>query len=173
MQTPRLAILASLIFVAACGPRASEPRSPEPEQEPNAEPSAAPDDDLESSPDSESTASDPTPPPGRSPTEGHRSPAETRTTQVIADVIQTHRDEARACFDKAARDVPGLAGDLVIQFVLEPDGSVRSAELNPERSTLTHPAVVNCVIDVIRRLPFPESSRGMETRVNYPFNFKP
>lgn len=110
---------------------------------------------------------------GGSRTGGHRHADETRTTAVIADVIKQHRDKARACYEKAARDIPRLEGDVVIHFVLDPDGKVQSAALNEERSTIQVPSLTSCVIGVIESLPFPGSSRRMETVVNYPFNFRP
>ena len=50
---------------------------------------------------------------------------------------------------------------------------MKNAELNLERSDIKAPAVVNCAIDAIKRIKFPPSSRGMDTTVNYPFDFKP
>ena len=88
-------------------------------------------------------------------------------------MIKKNRDKARACYDKAAKDNPRLTGDVVLHFVLDPEGKVQDAKLNEERSTINIPALTNCVIDVVKTLPFPPSSRGMETQVNYPFNFKP
>lgn len=102
-----------------------------------------------------------------------RPRGDTRTTEAIAGVIKLNRDQARACYEKVQKDVPNLRGDVVIHFVLSPDGTVKTASLNEQRSTLKEPAVSNCIIDVIRDLKFPDSSRGMETAVNYPFNFVP
>jgi hypothetical protein len=93
--------------------------------------------------------------------------------EVIAATVKEHRKDARACYEKGAKQVPGLKGDLVVHFVLKPNGKVKSAELNKERSTITEASVVSCVIDVISAIEFPRSSRGMETAVNYPFNFTP
>ncbi|HEX3597587.1 MAG TPA: AgmX/PglI C-terminal domain-containing protein [Polyangiaceae bacterium] len=96
-----------------------------------------------------------------------------RTMEIIAATVKEHRKDARACYEKGAKEVPGLKGDLVIHFVLTPKGKVKTAELNKERSTITEASVVKCVIDVISAIDFPKSSRGMETTVNYPFNFTP
>jgi hypothetical protein len=57
--------------------------------------------------------------------------------------------------------------------VLDPDGKVKLAELNQERSTLKSPVVSECAIKVIKGISFPPSSRGMETEANYPFNLMP
>ena len=98
---------------------------------------------------------------------------ETRTMEVIAKLIKDNRKAARKCYDDARKDSKDLKGDVVIHFVLNPEGKLKSIELNRERSTLTTPAVVDCVIGVIKGLQFPKSSRAMETSINYPFNFTP
>lgn len=96
--------------------------------------------------------------------------AETRSMEVIAQVVKDNRKPVRECFDKVKRDLPDLRGDMVVHFVIDPAGKVKQAELNQERSTLKAPAVVECAIRVIRGIEFPPSSRGMDTTVNYPFN---
>jgi hypothetical protein len=99
--------------------------------------------------------------------------ADTRTVEVIAAVVKTHRKEARDCYEKALKQIPGLKGDVVIHFTLRPNGKVKQAELNQERSTITEASVSSCVIGVVSAIEFPRSSKGKETSVNYPFNFNP
>ncbi|MEI9937054.1 MAG: AgmX/PglI C-terminal domain-containing protein [Pseudomonadota bacterium] len=99
--------------------------------------------------------------------------AETRTMDVIRKLVMDNRKAARKCYDDARKDQKDLQGDVVIHFVLDPEGKVKLAELNQERSTLKAPAVVDCVLGVIRAIHFPKSSRAMETSTNYPFNFTP
>jgi hypothetical protein len=98
---------------------------------------------------------------------------ETRTMDVIRKLVMDNRKAARKCYDDARKDLKDLKGDVVIHFVLDPEGKVKLAELNQERSTLKSPAVVDCVLGVIRGIHFPKSSRAMETSTNYPFNFTP
>ena len=62
---------------------------------------------------------------------------------------------------------------MTIHFVIGANGDVLTAELNRERSTLTHPDVVNCSIAALKTLRFPASSKGFESKVNYPFNLNP
>jgi protein TonB len=117
--------------------------------------------------------------PARAATEATPAPAagsgkeETRTIEVIQKIIKEHRPEVRDCYDKARKDLPSLQGDMVIHIVLDPEGKVKAAELNQERSTLKSPAVVDCALPVLKRIKFPPSSRGMESQVNYPFNLMP
>jgi hypothetical protein len=106
---------------------------------------------------------------GKAPDAGGKT--ETRTMEVVAQVIKDNRKPVRDCFDKAKKDLPDLKGDMVIHFVIDPDGKVKKADLNQERSTIKSPAVVDCSIKVIQGIKFPASSRGMDTTVNYPFNF--
>jgi pyruvate/2-oxoglutarate dehydrogenase complex dihydrolipoamide acyltransferase (E2) component len=96
-----------------------------------------------------------------------------RSMEVIAAVVKANRQKARDCYEKALKQNSGLKGDLVIHFTLKPNGKVKEATLNRERSTITEPSVVNCVIDVIRSLEYPKSSKGFESTINYPFNFNP
>lgn len=98
---------------------------------------------------------------------------ETRTIEVIQKLVKERRPEVRECYEKARKDLPSLQGDLIIHFVLDPEGKVKSIELNQERSTLKSPVVTDCAIKTIKSLKFPPSSRGMETNVNYPYNFMP
>jgi hypothetical protein len=102
--------------------------------------------------------------------DGGPSKTETRTMDVIAQIVKENRKPVRDCFEKAKKDLPDLKGDMVIHFVVDPDGKVKKADLNVERSTLKSPAVVDCSIKVIQGIKFPASSRGMDTTVNYPFN---
>jgi len=99
--------------------------------------------------------------------------AETRTMDVIRKLVMDNRKAARKCYDDARKDQKDLKGDVVVHFVLDPEGKVKLAELNQERSTLKAPPVVDCVLGVIRGIQFPKSSRAMETSTNYPFNFTP
>jgi len=101
---------------------------------------------------------------------GKEGVTETRTMEVIAKIVKDNRQPVRDCMDKAKKELPDLKGDMVIHFVVDPEGKVKKAELNQERSTLKAPAVVECAIKTIKGINFPPSSRGMDTTVNYPYN---
>jgi hypothetical protein len=135
-------------------------------------------------PGTEHNATEPTPAASAdpAPSDSATAPAEaptdlgegdSRTTESIAAVVKAHRKEARDCYEKALKQTPGLKGDVVIHFTLKPSGEVKQAELNEERSTIRQAMVSTCVIGVIRAIAFPKSSKGLETTVNYPFNFNP
>lgn len=103
---------------------------------------------------------------------GAEGKSETRTMDVIAQIVKDNRKPVRDCFDKAKKELPDLKGSMTIHFVIDPDGKVKKAELNQERSEVKSPAVVDCAINVIKGIKFPVSSRGMDTTVNYPYDFK-
>jgi hypothetical protein len=173
-----------LFLVFGCGgsePVAESPAStPDPAgdapSEPASEPTAAPgagksgdEGGWEGEADAKKTSGDATGKPAPPDTKKE----ETRTTEVIAKIIKEHRQPVRDCYDKAQKDLPSLKGDMVIFFILDPEGKVKKIELNQQASTLKTSAVVDCAIKVIQSLNFPPSSRGMETTVNYPYNFNP
>ncbi len=96
-----------------------------------------------------------------------------RARDDIRAIIIAHRNEARACYDKILEDHPGMEGDLVVSWTIDPKGSVTQIALDVSRSQITEPQLVACVSDVIRRIQFAASAGGFETRASYPFNFHP
>lgn len=99
--------------------------------------------------------------------------AETRTTEVIQKLVQDNRKPVRECYEKARKQIPDLKGTMTIHFVLDPEGKVKEAVLNVEKSEVKSPDVVKCAVEVIKKIKFPASSRGMESTINYPFTFNP
>lgn len=93
--------------------------------------------------------------------------------EVIQTVILNNRPKFRACYDSVQAKVPELKGDLTLHFVLSAEGRVKKAELNQPRSTIKNAELTECAIGELRKLQFPASSKGLETKVNYPFNFNP
>jgi hypothetical protein len=178
LSRPLALVLLGLSF-AACGGPAGDAKSPDAEgsAEPAAsaaatasEPAAASGDGWEGESEAKSgvaASSEPASAPADAKGE------ETRTLEVIQKIVKDHRKPVRECYEKARKDLPTLQGDMIIHFVLGPDGKVKTIELNEQRSTLKAPPVVDCAIKVIKGLSFPPSSRGMETNVNYPYNFMP
>jgi hypothetical protein len=146
-------------------PSEAAPSAPE-----GSEPSASGSADSADSADkwegeSEATASEAAAPSG----EGQES----RTTAIIQKQIVDNRKPFRDCYDKARKELPELRGTMTIHFVLDTEGKVKKAELNLDRSEIKTANVSDCAIGVLKSMKFPPSSRGMETTVNYPFDFKP
>jgi len=123
--------------------------------------------------ESEAKTGAPAATPEAKPAAGASNAPETRTLEVISKLVKDNRKPVRECYEKARKDLPSLQGDMIIHFVLDPDGKVKVIELDQGRSTLKSPTVVECAIKTIKGISFPPSSRGMETTVNYPYNFTP
>jgi len=113
------------------------------------------------------TGSSAPPPKGPHTHEIGRGPADLRA------IMAAHREEARACYDAAAPTHPGVQGDLVIQFTIDPKGNVTQVSQDTERSQITEPTIVGCVVNVIKKIQFASSPGGYETKAFFPFNFQP
>jgi len=96
-----------------------------------------------------------------------------RGPEDIRAIIIAHRDEARACYDKALIDHPGIEGDFVMSWTVDPKGNASQIGLDVSRSQITEPTVVACVSEIVRKIQFPASPGGFETKASYPFNFHP
>jgi hypothetical protein len=91
----------------------------------------------------------------------------------IRAIVIAHRDEARACYDKALVAHPGLEGDLVIRWMIDPKGTVSQVTNDTTRSQILEPSLIACIGDVLTKIQFAPSQKGYETRAFYPFNFHP
>lgn len=96
-----------------------------------------------------------------------RSPADIRA------IVVAHREEARACYDRALPTHPGIEGDLVIQWTIDPKGNVTQVSSDTSRSQIAEGTVVACITDIIKKIQFASSPGGFETKAFYPFNFHP
>jgi TonB family protein len=79
----------------------------------------------------------------------------------------------RACYEAERAKDPSVMGTLTLRFTIDPKGAVTQANVVSERSTLKQPSLHQCALDALRTISFPPSSRGFESQVNYPFDFKP
>lgn len=90
---------------------------------------------------------------------------------AIQDEIRRHLAQIRHCYQRELTKQPALRGKIVVKFVISTDGSVSSAEV--KETTLANPDVESCLVDVIRRIEFPEPRGGGIVIVSYPFVFEP
>jgi hypothetical protein len=96
-----------------------------------------------------------------------------RGSEDIRAIVVAHRDEARACYDKSLVAHPGIEGDLVIRWTIDPKGIVTQVVNDTARSQILEPSLVSCIAEVLTNIQFAPSQRGFETRALYPFNFHP
>lgn len=92
---------------------------------------------------------------------------------VIRKFVLERREKVRPCYDKAQAGRPNFKGDVMMRFVLSPSGDVQQIFYDQAESTLYAPDVGECIAAGMKTWKFPPSSRGMETKVGYPFNFNP
>ncbi|HEY2514467.1 MAG TPA: AgmX/PglI C-terminal domain-containing protein, partial [Polyangiaceae bacterium] len=98
-----------------------------------------------------------------------------RSVKDIQTIVQSHRDEARACYDRVqqAHSDPTLKGNLDVKWTIDPTGKVTEIAVDDSRSDIHDAAIGKCVMDVIKGIHFSVSGKGFETRAHYPFNFNP
>jgi hypothetical protein len=96
-----------------------------------------------------------------------------RGREDIRALVVAHRDEARSCYEKALLTHPGIEGNLVIRWTIDPKGAVTQVASDATRSQILEPSLVSCIGDVLTRIQFAPSQRGFETKAFYPFNFHP
>jgi len=101
------------------------------------------------------------------------SQAETRTMDVIRKFVQDRREKVRPCYDRVQASRPNLKGDVMMRFVLSPSGVVQNIVYSESESTIFSKEIGDCIAAEMKTWQFPASSRGMETKVGYPFNFNP
>lgn len=89
-----------------------------------------------------------------------------RDRATLAQVIGSHINEVRYCYERELVRDPQLEGTLRVRFTIAADGSVAAVEV----TTAMHPEVDRCVKERIRGWTFSESD-GV-TVVNYPFVFQ-
>jgi hypothetical protein len=122
------------------------------------------------------TKLDPTPSssaPAPSASAGPHTPEPGRSAKDIEALVKAHRDDARKCYDDNIKAHPGVEGDLVVHWVVDAKGAVKTIELNTQRSQITEPTIVGCVLGIVKAIQFAPSPKGFESTYNYPFNFHP
>ena len=179
------AAAASLLFAlfsfGACGGSEPAPQAPAPAAQaapaaPNPEPSpvapeAVPAAATAASPAAPASPASPAAAPAAS--AGKSSDGPDRNLNDIRAVVASNRDAFRACYDKAQKAHPGIKGTYTLKFVVNPDGTVKSAEADSTKSEIHAADLDTCAVAALKALKFPPSKRGMESSVNYPFNFNP
>ncbi len=96
-----------------------------------------------------------------------------RSPQDIQGIIQVHRGDARACYDAGEKTHPGIEGFVDITWTIDPDGNVTATGVDASKSQIAEPGVIKCIGEVIKKIKFAASPRGVETHAHYPFNFHP
>jgi hypothetical protein len=96
------------------------------------------------------------------------------TPDSITQVVRAHQPQIQDCYEKtlAARNEK-LQGRLMSHFVIGPAGTVTSAQVMKQGTTLKDKDLQACVVGVLRQLRFPKPPDGKDHPVEYPFNLQP
>ena len=86
--------------------------------------------------------------------------------EIIRRYIKRNSSKLQYCFEKQLLAKAGIQGDIQAQFVIMPDGSVKSSTAKGFDSE-----VASCVGEVIGAIEFPKPSDGGAVQVNYPLTF--
>jgi len=90
--------------------------------------------------------------------------------RLVQRVVQQHRAELRACYEREAAKVKGLSGKVDVSWIVAANGLVMSVGIN--ESTIGNKNVENCVVNSIKHWRFPAPKGGGMVRIaSYPFVF--
>lgn len=92
--------------------------------------------------------------------------------QDILRVIKKKYASIRSCYETVLQTNQKLKGRLVVHFNIELNGKVSGVNATKD-STMKEKKVVQCVLDHVKSLIFPERKKGEPIEVNFPFNFQP
>ena len=90
---------------------------------------------------------------------------------IIRRIVRAHHNEVRHCYNQGLIGDPGLAGRVVIQFVIDALGQVAVAMV--EKSELPDETVGQCITKAVKRWRFPKTEGGKPVVVHYPFVLSP
>jgi hypothetical protein len=91
---------------------------------------------------------------------------------VVDEKLKSAGPAIQACYERGLKSKPALHGNVDIQFVVAPDGKVAHANANQGDDALDDDATVDCILEQIRKLTFPEPSGG-RVFLSYPLHFEP
>jgi hypothetical protein len=100
--------------------------------------------------------------------------AECEPGRCLPDIsarVEDRRPAARACFEEGLKRLPDLEGRLIINFEINPDGTVADASQSAQDDQIMDEQVVACVADVIKGITFAKSERGKRSRAFHRYEF--
>jgi TonB family protein len=90
--------------------------------------------------------------------------------ELIRQVIRSHRDQIRYCYETQLARFPNLKGKVAVKFVISAVGSVASSSVS--QSTVGNSELEMCVAGRVRTWIFPKPKGGGVVVVTYPFLFQ-
>jgi hypothetical protein len=68
---------------------------------------------------------------------------------------------------------PTMEGMIDVRWTIDPKGVVADVSVDESKSDIADASVTRCLGNVLRRIKFAESPKGLETKAHYPFHFNP
>jgi hypothetical protein len=96
-----------------------------------------------------------------------------RSKADIRVFIETHRPEARACYDAAQAVTATLEGDITVLWTIDPKGVVTEATIDGSKTTINDSGLSTCLTNLLKKQAFAKSAKGLETHAVHTFNFHP
>ena len=91
--------------------------------------------------------------------------------QSIMNSLNVHKSQIKYCYENALKTNPGLAGRVVLRFIIQKDGSIQTVTV--ARSALGDSAVENCIKIAAKRWKFDKPSDGGFVIVTVAVNLSP
>lgn len=92
------------------------------------------------------------------------------TKEEVGAVIHSHMSEIRYCHESAMLSQPNIEGKLILNFSINPVGSVESTSV--QSTSLPDRQISDCVIRRLMTWKFPKPRGKVHVAVAYPFLFK-
>lgn len=90
--------------------------------------------------------------------------------KIIQKVVNQHKREIKACYEKELQKKKGLHGKIVIQWIIDASGNVASATV--QSNSMDDKNVASCLTTSIKHWRFPAPKGGGMVKVSYPFVFE-
>jgi TonB family protein len=100
------------------------------------------------------------------------TPASCLTKAAVHRVLTGLRSRARFCYERELQRNPNLAGKVTTRFVIDGAGRVTDAQVVESSLGVGSTQVEACLVNVLRRQPFPKCDGGGVAEVTYPWIFK-
>jgi hypothetical protein len=99
---------------------------------------------------------------------GEISPVGDLDKNIIRRYVRRKLDRIKYCYEKQLLSKPGIAGTVMSDFQISPQGTVLSS-----KAAGVDDVVASCVAEVIATISFPAPPKGGLVQVRYPFTFRP
>ena len=89
--------------------------------------------------------------------------------QDVDRAVKMRMDKIRGCYQRSLQRDPSLAGEIVVRFEVQRDGTIGSASI--KRSSIRNSGVESCVREQFLQMTFPPLTGNQTVQVTYPIVF--